>query len=104
MSSNEPIECADGFHMSVQASETHYCEPRIDNAEKYVAVEIGFPSEPEELLLNWAEDLSAPTDTVYGWVPAHIVTLVCVKHGGVVKGELPNGIPYLKASYPMKKK
>tara|TARA_Y100000310_G_scaffold335624_1_gene418118 strand:+ start:1330 stop:1641 length:312 start_codon:yes stop_codon:yes gene_type:complete len=96
MQFHKKITCADGFNMSVQAGDSHYCEPRVDNAAKYTSVEIGYPSEPEELLLPWVEDPSNPTQTVYGWVPAHIVTLVCVKHGGVVEGELPNGIPCLE--------
>ena len=34
-----------------------------------------------------------PTDTVYAYVPAALVFAVIVKHGGMVSGELPNGIP-----------
>ena len=41
------VVCADGFSMSVQASETHYCSPREDGAEKYTAVEVGYPNPPE---------------------------------------------------------
>ena len=40
----EEVVCADGFSMSVQASETHYCSPREDGAEKYTAVEVGYPT------------------------------------------------------------
>ena len=87
--------------MSVQASETHYCSPRIDNAEKYSAVEVGFPSDLESLLVKWAEDEHNPTGTVYGYVPAAVISLVCVKHGGIVSGELPAGIARLE---PLKKK
>ena len=83
--------------MSVQANETAYCEPRINDAEKYTAVEIGYPSMPETLLMEWAEDKKRPTDTVYGWVPSERVSLVCIKHGGIVSGELPAGIPYIGA-------
>jgi hypothetical protein len=94
---NEMIICKDGFEMSVQAHEGAYCEPRVDGAEKYIAVEVGYPSELEPLLLQWAEIPGAPCNTVYGWVPAHVITTVCAKHGGIVSGELPSGIPYLKA-------
>ena len=45
------VVCADGFSMSVQASETHYCSPREDGAEKYTAVEVGYPNPPEPLLM-----------------------------------------------------
>ncbi len=90
---NEPITCADGFTMSVQASSMSYCEPRITGAEAYTAVEVGFPSEKEDLLVQWAEDRDNPTDTVYGRVPVATVALVCAKHGGIVSGELPPGVP-----------
>lgn len=92
---NRKIICADGFEMSVQAGSTHYSDPREDCAEKYISVEVGYPTDAEELFMPYAEDPNRPTDTVYGWVPSSIVTLVCVKHGGVVDGELPNGVAYL---------
>ena len=92
---NEEIICKDGFTMSVQANETAYCEPRIDDAERYTAVEIGYPSMPESLLMEWAQDKKNPTNTVYGRVPSERVSLVCVKHGGIVSGELPAGVPYI---------
>jgi len=95
---NEKIVCADGFEMSVQAHSGGYCTPRIDNAERYTAVEVGFPSQIDELLLEYCEDEGNPTETVYGWVPSQTVSLVIVKHGGIVSGELPPGIPYLPAA------
>jgi len=95
---NEIIICKDGFEMSVQANEGAYCSPRIDNAERYTAVEIGYPSTQESLLMEWAEDSNNPTGTVYGWVPSERVSLVCVKHGGIVSGELPAGIPRIEAA------
>ena len=39
---NKMVVCASGFKMSVQAHNGAYCSPRIDNAEKYTHVEIGF--------------------------------------------------------------
>jgi hypothetical protein len=88
VSKNKRIECADGFSMSVQASAFNYCEPKRDNAEAYTEVEVGFPSHPEPLLARYAEDASAPTNTVD----------VCAKHGGVLSGDLPSGVACLKAS------
>jgi len=82
--------------MSVQAGSTQYCSPR-DNRGPYKAVEVGFPSQYEELLIQYAERDDDPTKTVYGWVPSSIVTLVIAKHGGIVEGELPPGVPALKA-------
>ena len=91
----ERVVCADGFSMSVQAHDGAYCTPRVDAAERYSAVEVGYPSQREELLMQWCEDAETPTETVYGWVPSQTVALVCAAHGGVVSGELPPGIPFL---------
>ena len=91
------ITCADGFVMSVQAGEHNYCHPRVNNAPRYFSVEIGYPSEKETLIIDYAENPERPTETVYGWVPAAIISLICAKHGGIVSGELPKGVPYLKA-------
>ena len=90
---NEKIVCSDGFTMSVQANEYAYCEPRYTGAYQYETVEIGYPSQREELLMEYAERPTEPTDTVYAYVPAALVYAVIVKHGGMVSGELPNGIP-----------
>ena len=92
MLNNEKIICADGFEMSVQASETHYCSPRETGAVRYSAVEVGIPSRLEELLMPYCEDPDMPTDTVYGYVPVDVVTNVIVKHGGMVEGEVPPGV------------
>ena len=90
---NKHIICVDGFKMSVQANESAYCTPRITDAESYTAVEVGYQSAEESLLLPFAEDLERPTQTVYGWVPTTVVALVCAKHGGIVEGALPPGVP-----------
>ena len=84
--------------MSVQANHGAYCSPRIDDAPRYTAVEIGYPSHPEPLLLNWAENKDRPTNTVYAYVPVARISMVCAKHGGIVSGELPPGIARLDAS------
>ena len=97
MKLNKQIICADGFTMSVQASENAYSTPR-ENKGPYTAAEVGYPTEEESLLMQYVEDASRPTETVYPYVPSSVITLVCAKHGGIVKGELPEGIPYLKAS------
>ena len=95
---NEQVVCADGFKMSVQAHDGAYCSPRIDNAESYDEVEVGFPSSVEPLLMDWCEDKEDPTGTVYGYVPAQVVVNVIAKHGGMVEGEVPAGMPSLRAS------
>ena len=83
------IICADGFSMSVQVGYSLYSTPK-KIAKRYSAVEIGFPSEPEELIKEWAEftpfdEDAAPdyTDTVYPYVPVGVVHKVLKKHGGI---------------------
>jgi len=94
---NKLVQCADGFHMSVQANTNAYCHPRTD-VGPYTEVEIGFPSMREDLLIPFAESPQTPTKTVYAWVPAQIVTNVIAKHGGMIGGELPQGLAYLYAA------
>ena len=80
------IVCADGFEMSVQVGYHLYSEPK-KVAKRYSAVEIGFPSDHEPLIEEYAESFSedAPdyTDTVYPYVPVKIVNKVLKKHGGI---------------------
>ena len=94
---NKAIVCADGFTMSVQAHQGAYCDPRVDNADTYTTVEVGFPSTREEMLMEWAESPNRPTETVYAWVPTTVVRDVIAKHGGIASGDLPPGIPFLVA-------
>ena len=93
----ERVICADGFSMSVQAHDGAYCTPRVDDAERYTAVEVGFPSRTEPLLMQWCEAPERPTETVYAWVPSQTVSLVLAAHGGIVSGEVPPGVPHLRA-------
>ena len=90
---NKMIICKDKFQMSVQAHEYAHCLPRKDGAESYTHVEVGFPNSAEALLMEYAEEPNDPTGTVYGYVPAALVYTIIVKHGGMISGELPNGIP-----------
>ena len=76
------IVCADGFQVSVQASRTHYCEPRDDHGP-YTEVELGYPNMPVAAWLEYAEDPDRPTTTVYGYVPIEVVEVVLEYHGGI---------------------
>ena len=76
------VICADGFEISVQASENHYCEPRVNGAEQYESVELGFPNMVEPDIIEYAEK-DCYTETVYGWVPVEVVNKVIEKHGGI---------------------
>ena len=92
----ERVRCADGFTMSVQAGQNSYSDPKNDIGP-YVAVEVGFPSEEEGLLMLYAENPDEPTNTVYAYTPSRVILNVLAKHGGVVSGELPPGIPRILA-------
>ena len=84
------IVCVDGFEMSVQVGFSLYSTPK-KVAKRYSAVEIGFPSEHEPLIEEFAEtfykedgeDVTDYTDTVYPYVPVRIVDKVLKKHGGI---------------------
>lgn len=76
------IYCKDGFNFSVQGGSGHYCSPRT-NSKEFAEMEIGFPSEVEELILDFAEDSNNPTETVYGYVDIDIIQKVIDKHGGI---------------------
>ena len=90
------VRCADGFTMSVQAGVNSYSEPK-DEVGPYVAVEVGFPSEEEGLLMLYAENADDPCGTVYAYTPSGVVLNVLAKHGGIVSGEVPPGIPRILA-------
>ena len=62
MNRNAKVICADGFEMSVQANKGAYCTPRMNNADKYKEVEVGFPSIEEPLLMEYIESEGKPTD------------------------------------------
>jgi hypothetical protein len=72
----KPLYCKDGFNLSIQSSDFHYCKDGI-------SVEIGFPSEEEELLKQYAQNKSNLTNTVYHHVPYDVVNKVIELHGGV---------------------
>lgn len=76
------IVCKDGFNMSVQGSSGHYCTPR-KTQNHYFAMEIGYPSAEESILMEYAETPERPTDTVYGYVPIDIIQEVINLHGGI---------------------
>ena len=97
----ERVICKDGFSMSVQASQYHYCSPRED-VGPYHEIEVGYPSQIESGLLPYIEcpDWESfdsdrpdygrgPTLQVYPYVPARVVMEIIGKHGGMVEGELP---------------
>lgn len=80
---NRPrLFCNDGFSISVQASKSHYCRPRLDGPQDYEAVELGYPSDEDELINDYAEGDNY-TKTVYGYVPIEVAERLIEKHGGI---------------------
>ena len=78
------VVCKDGFTISIQASFAHYSNPRLTIPGHYKEVELGYPTEAEPLLADYAEDSDDLTHTVYGFVPVELVDKVLAKHGGIV--------------------
>ena len=80
---------ADGFSVSIQATEYTYCTPAMNHARSYTDVELGFPSEEDKLINEYTEYLEDDTytDTVYPYVPVEIVDKLIEKHGGIVAVE-----------------
>lgn len=79
----QPIVCKDGFTVSVQGGTSlHYCIPCCHKNE-YNKVELGYPSMVDSLILEYAEDNTRPTGTVYGYVPIEVVEKLIQKHGGI---------------------
>jgi len=76
------IECADGFSLSVQASHCAYCSPRM-NLGPWDQVEVGFPSDVPDQIMDYCEDPAQPTDSVYGYVPIELVEDLITAHGGM---------------------
>lgn len=77
-------KCADGFEVSIQASQFHYCTPR-DNSGEYWEVELGFPTmEPTKEIIEFAENSTDLTETVYGYVPIELVDALIESHGGLI--------------------
>ena len=91
----KPVVCVDGFRISIQASSAHYSVPRA-KARAYKACELGFPSEADDLIKEYAEHLPLVDgdtidfmNTVYPYVPAKVIQALLEKHGGIVSGECP---------------
>lgn len=80
--SRNAVICNDGFTVSIQTSAFHYCAPR-ETVRDHLSVELGFPSQEDELINEFAEDNSKYTDTVYGYVPIKVVEELIFKHKGI---------------------
>ena len=75
--------------MSVQASREHFCSPR-DDYGPHNGVEVGYPSEWEDLLLPFTDNNTDHTPVICGMaptlyvnVPPSTIRAVIQKHGGM---------------------
>ena len=82
------VVCNDGFSLSIQASNGHYCAPCENNRTDYSNVEIGNISAETPELEDYVE-LGSKDDElckrVYAFVPKDVVETVLKKHGGIDK-------------------
>jgi hypothetical protein len=69
----------DGTTLSVQASQYHYCEPRLDNYGNYDTVEVYNWPIGETFFNEYGGDDDA------GFVPVGVVNFYIEKHGGVIE-------------------
>ena len=69
---------ADGFEISIQANRFAYCWPREDICDSYSSFELGYPSDPDDLIEGYREG------DIFPWVPAEIVEQLVENHGGIV--------------------
>lgn len=76
------VICNDGFSISIQANQFTYCKPR-NILEKWTCMELGYPNEKEDLIIQYAEDQTRFLDTVYPYVPMQVIASVINKHGGL---------------------
>ena len=83
------VLCADGFSVSIQAHDGAYCDPRRSGFQAYTSVELGYPNRPCPFIIDYAEEVERPTETVYGYVPASVVRKMLLAHGGIIEGECP---------------
>lgn len=74
----------DGFSVSIQAGYAIYSTPS-EVSKEYSNFELGFPSEPDELITPFAETEDDLTHSVYKYVPKRIVEALIKKHGGFTK-------------------
>lgn len=85
MKRRKRVTCPDGFTVSVQASENHYCSPRNDSGP-YTEVEVGYPSEWPDEWQPWRE---GEDGDVAGYLPVEDLVKVLCQHGWISDGEIP---------------
>ena len=77
----EHVVCGDGFTLSVQASDFHYCTPRSKEGP-WTHFEVMLDDYEED----WEDSLADTSMPLYVRVPAEDIDALIAKHGGY--GEL----------------
>ena len=82
-----PIYTKSGMSISIQASAGHYSTPREDDAITYTHVELGYPTRvPPDYILEYAETVEEPMESVYAYVPTELVERWLAEEGGIDVG------------------
>lgn len=91
----EIARLGDGGWLSIQASRYHYCDPRMDSAPSYRAVEIGAQGVAEGGLEAAAPLLAFRQQRrgvlVYADVPVEMADRYVASRGGIVVGDRGRG-------------
>ena len=90
---NDLVICKNGFYMSVQCSENHFCTPQ-DNIGPYTAVEVctfdvKIPNWPNPIC-KYSEFTGNPINATYYNVPSKALLELIKVCGGIESGTLPN--------------
>lgn len=104
----EIVVCRDGYSFSCEANKWAHCNPRELGVYPYSSVELGFPSDQDELIDIYAEDkdpgfdcVTGDVDAVYPYVPVQTVIKLIKKHGGFKDGPSKADIDILEAGYKL---
>lgn len=82
------LRMASGLTVSIQASETHYCSPRLNLlCNQYTEFELGFPNRDMPELSQWLEGYGCD---IYPYTPIEAIELMVNNNGGVVGYEGSN--------------
>jgi hypothetical protein len=77
---HEHLVCNDGTTLSVQASGTHYCCPRVNNCKFYSEVEVYFvSSDVPKCWLKYGDNVDNP----FAYIPVVMVEEFIDSHGGI---------------------
>ena len=80
----KPIVCADGFTVSAQASDRHYCHPRASLAWSYTHVELGRVS-----LTDLPNGFKRYSDgSIFAYVPVEMLNKLIDAHGGLADDDI----------------